>query len=114
MDRGDIYLANLNSTVASEQAETRPVLIVTRNAINASSPVVVIVPLTKYISSKRIYPSQISIPATESNGLSCDSIAKAEQIRAISKSRLKTRLGSLSSAKLRDLSNALKITLDLD
>ena len=114
MDRGDIYLANLNPTVASEQAGTRPVVVVTRNAINASSPVVVIVPLTKYASTQRIYPSQILIKANEINALSCDSIAKGEQVRAISKSRLKTRLGCLDSTKLAELSNALKITLDLD
>ena len=46
MKRGDIYDARLNPTEGSEQAGTRPVVIVSRNAINRYSPVVVIVPLT--------------------------------------------------------------------
>lgn len=44
LKRGDVYLARLDPTESSEQAGTRPVIIVSRDAINASSPVVVVVP----------------------------------------------------------------------
>lgn len=112
MKRGDIYQADLNPTVGSEQAGTRPVLVVSRDGINNSSPVVVIVPLTKYTERKKIYPSHHVIKAG-SNGLSIDSIVKCEQIRAIAKSRLQAKKGSLSVSDMTAVDKALKITLDI-
>ena len=38
MKRGDVFDARLDPTEGSEQAGTRPVVIVSRDAINASSP----------------------------------------------------------------------------
>ena len=44
--RGDVFLARLSPTEGSEQQGTRPVVVVSRDAINQYSPVVVVVPLT--------------------------------------------------------------------
>ncbi len=41
-------MARLDPTEGSEQAGTRPVIIVSRNALNTSSPVVLVVPCTTY------------------------------------------------------------------
>ena len=112
MKRGDIDLANLNPTIGSEQAGTKPVLIVSRDGINDSSPVVVIVPLTTYTVNKKIYPSHHLVKA-EKNGLTTDSIVKCEQIRAIAKSRLQAKRGSLSVRDMEAVDKALKITLDI-
>jgi mRNA interferase MazF len=38
---------------------TRPVIIVSRDAINATSQIVLAVPCTTYRQQRRIYPSQI-------------------------------------------------------
>lgn len=113
MIRGDIYQANLNPTKDSEQAGRRPVAIVSRDGINRSSPVVVIVPISKFTSSNTIYPSHHLIKATSDNGLSIDSIAKCEQIRAIAKSRLSPKWGSLSVEDLAKIDTALRIVLSL-
>ena len=113
MIRGDIYQADLDPTKDSEQAGNRPVVIVSRDGINRSSPVVVIVPITKYTSRKKIYPSHHLATATDENGLKQDSIIKCEQIRAIPKSRLSRKWGSLSAEDLRQVDAALKIVLSL-
>ena len=113
MLRGDIYCANLNPTIDSEQSGTRPVLIVSRDGINNNSPVVVIVPITKYKQSKRIYPSHYQLEATKSNGLKVTSIIKCEQIRAISKTRLNQKLGTIAITDLTKVMEALKIVLNL-
>ena len=113
MIRGDIYRADLNPTEGSEQAGKRPVIVVSRNGINQSSPVVVIVPLTKFTQKKKIYPSHHLIKTSQANGLDVDSIAKCEQIRAIAKSRLSHHLGSLSIEDLDKIDIALKIVLAL-
>ncbi len=46
MLRGDLYQASLNPVEGSEQGGSRPVLIVSRDAINKYSSVVIVVPLT--------------------------------------------------------------------
>jgi mRNA interferase MazF len=45
MNRGEIYQAELSPTQGSEQSGTRPVIIVSRDALNAVSTVVVVVPV---------------------------------------------------------------------
>ena len=112
MIRGDVFDARLSPTEGSGQAGTRPVVIVSRNAINQNSPVVVIVPLTDAANVKRAYPNNVPIPARE-GGLSLDSVALAGQVRAIAVSRLLRRRGALSADTIRAIDRALRITLDL-
>ena len=45
--RGDIFYADLNPVVGSEQGGIRPVLVVQNNAGNRHSPTVVVLPLYK-------------------------------------------------------------------
>lgn len=113
MKRGDVFTARLDPVEGSEQAgAARPVILVSRDAINAASPVVVVVPCTTYREARRIYPSQVLLKAPE-GGLRTDSIALGEQVRAVAKSRLQSRWGTLSQAALHKLDLALLITLDL-
>jgi mRNA interferase MazF len=95
MKRGEVYDARLEPTEGSEQGGTRPVIIVSRDVINLSSPVVLAVPCTTYNSTKRIFPTQVLISAPD-GGLDRDSIAMADQVRVLSKSRLFRLRGNLS------------------
>ena len=74
MRRGEVYDARLDPTEGSEQAGIRPVIIVSRDAINAASQVVLAVPCTTYRPGRRIYPSQVLIYAPD-GGLERDSLA---------------------------------------
>ena len=44
--RGDIYYANLNPVIGSEQGGTRPVLIISNDVGNKHSPTVIVAPIT--------------------------------------------------------------------
>lgn len=112
MKRGEIYDARLEPVEGSEQGGTRPVIIVTRDAINAYSPVVLAVPCTTYQTGKRVYPTQVLIQAPD-GGLTNDSIAMADQVRVLSKSRLLRLRGMLSDEVMVLLNQALLIALDL-
>lgn len=112
MKRGEVYNARLNPVEGSEQAgENRPVIIVTRDTINDNSPVVLAVPCTKYLG-QRVYPSQVLLRTPE-GGLDVDSVAMAEQVRAIDKRRLGQLRGTLSQQAMARLERALQIALDL-
>ena len=110
--RGDVYLAPLDPSQGLEQAGTRPVIIVSRDAINLHSPVVVIVPLTSRVNKNRLLPSHVEIKMGE-GGLPVDSVALCEQVRAVSTTRLTRPLGHLSEDTISQLNSALRIALDL-
>ncbi len=112
MKRGEVYAARLDPVEGSEQSGRRPVVVVSRDAINQSSPVVVVIPCTTHRPHRRIYPSQTVLEAPD-GGLKGDSIALGEQIRSLAKTRLGEKWGSLSQASLRRIDRALLMTLDL-
>lgn len=112
MLRGEVYQADLNPVAGSEQGGRRPVLIVSRNALNANAPIVVVVPLTGRENKRRLYPTHVELTAGE-GGLSKDSVALCEQVRAISKNRLKKKLWQVSPQKMSVVDAALRISLDL-
>lgn len=112
MRRGEVYDARLEPTEGSEQGGTRPVIIVSRDVINATSPVVLAVPCTTHQPTKRIYPTQVLIKAPD-GGLDKDSVALGEQVRVLSKTRLLLLRGVLSDSAVAQLDQALLIALDL-
>lgn len=107
-----MYDARLDPTEGSEQAGSRPVVIVSRNAINDHLPIVVCVPCTTLRQGRRLYPSQVPLRAPEA-GLRVDSVALCEQVRAVAKSRLRRQWGTLSAGSLSAVDHALLVTLDL-
>lgn len=110
--RGDVFKARLDPSEGSEQAGQRPVVVLTRDSINANSPVVVIVPATDAGNVKKIYPMHVYLAKGE-GGLKIDSIVKTEQIRAIQTSRFEEYYGRLDHQAIKKIETALKITLNL-
>ncbi len=108
--RGDVFSARLDPSEGSEQAGTRPVVVISRDSINANSPVVVVVPVTDAANVKRVYPSHAQLPKGL-GGLKMDSVAKAEQIRAIQVTRFVGYFGRLDKEALTRIEDAIKITL---
>jgi mRNA interferase MazF len=109
--KGSIYWANLNPTVGSEIAKTRPAVIVSRTANNTFADTVTVVPITS--STDKIYPFEVFLPQGEGN-LSNDSKAKANHIRTIDKKRLTALIGTLSAKKLLEIEQAILIHLDIE
>ncbi len=111
MRRGDIYYADLSPTVGSEINKRRPVLIVSNDANNRAAKTVAVLPITSNIS--RIYPFEILLSSRES-GLPKPSKAQAQQIRTISKERLRGEaVGRLNAALMRKAGDAIRLHLDL-
>jgi mRNA interferase MazF len=111
MKRGEVYYASFGLAEDAAQAGVRPVVIISRDVINASSPVVLVAPCTSY-RGQRIYPSQVLIRAPD-GGLDIDSVAMAELVRPIVKEHLGQLRGTLSQSAMAGLERALRIALDL-
>jgi mRNA interferase MazF len=115
MQRGDVYLVDLNPPRGSEADKIRPAVIVSNAAANraaqrAGRGVVTVVPITS--TTARVYPFQVLIPDGDS-GLRSPSKAQAEQIRSIDFTRLGKRLGALTPEVLARLDTALRLHLNL-
>lgn len=109
----NIFWVQLDPVIGSEQAGTRPVLVVSQEDINQALPTVTIIPITSLKPGRKVYSIETFLNATNT-GLPKDSIAMAHQIRCISKERLKGLCGSIESDELREsVRNAMKIYLDL-
>lgn len=111
MNRGEIYLADLNPSRGSEQAGIRPVVLVQRNSLERFTRTVVVVPLTSNLRRSKI-PGTIVIPIGE-GGLTQESVALCYQVVVLDKERLVRQIGTLSSVCLSNLDQALKYTLKL-
>lgn len=105
--RGDIYCADLNPVIGSEQGGIRPVLIIQNDIGNKYSPTVIVAAITSQINKAKL-PTHIEIG--KENGLLRDSVILTEQVRTIDKSRLKERLGGLPQNTMTAVDEALSIS----
>lgn len=110
--RGDVFIAILDPTECSEQGGTRRVVVVSRDSLNKYSPVVCICPITDAANKKRVYPSHVQVPAGV-GGQTIDGIVVCEQVRTISKTRLRDLKGKFDRTIMTRIDAALKIALDL-
>lgn len=109
--RGDIYYAELNPVIGSEQGGTRPVLIISNDIGNKHSPTVIIAPITSRIHTKAKLPTHTLIK--DFDGLDKNSIILFEQIRTIDKQRLREYLGTLDRRFIHCADKALAISIGL-
>ena len=103
--RGDIYFANLNPVVGSEQGGTRPVLIVQNDLGNRFSPTVIVLPLTSKVG-KAPLPTHVPLLPPQ-GGVRKPSIILCEQVRTLEKSRLTLHLGTVGRDKMALVEKAL-------
>ena len=105
MKRGDIYFADLDPVIGSEQGGFRPVLIIQNDLGNRFSPTVIALPLTSKTGKA---PLRTHVPLVPpQGGVSRPSIILCEQVRTLDKSRLGRYLGTLRPEKLLLVERAL-------
>jgi mRNA interferase MazF len=88
--RYDIYYADLNPTLGSEISKTRPVVIISDDAMNKYLETVVVCPITS-----KIHPTWRT--RLQFNCVDQQSEIAVDQIRTISKTRLKKKIDQLSN-----------------
>lgn len=109
LERGEIWLADLNPTKGSEQGGIRPVIIFQNEVISQFSTTIITIPLTTNLRRASL-PTCLFIPASE-GGLERDSVALCHQLRAIAQTRLQRKLGKLSPEIMTNLEGKVLLTL---
>lgn len=115
MRRGDVVAVSLDPVRGSEASKTRPAIVVSNDAANATATrlglgVITVVPITSNVA--RSYPFQVLLRADQT-GLSQDSKAQAEQVRSVAVERVGRQMGRLPTALLAELDEALRVHLAL-
>lgn len=104
--RGEVYRVDLDPTKRSEINKIRPCVIVGATPINQARSTIVVVPL----SSSPVPRPPLVIPV---NSQGASSVAVCDQIRAIDKTRILNKIGTLTHLELDLLDDSLKQTLGL-
>lgn len=106
IQRGEIYFADLDHGLGSEQDGKRPVLILQNDVGNLYSPTTIVAPLTSKMKKK--IPTHVVI---KNNNLRYTSIALLEQIRVIDKTRLNTFICRATDDEMKRVDDAICVSL---
>jgi mRNA interferase MazF len=108
VERGEIWLADLNPTRGSEQAGTRPVLIFQNNSINRFTTTYLAIPLTTNLRRASL---PTCLPIHEGEGrLANESVALCHQLRVLDRLRLRRRLGTVSQPTMAAIESSVMFT----
>jgi mRNA interferase MazF len=112
MKRGEIYMAQLDPVMGSEQGGVRPVLIIQNDRGNRYAPTVIAVPLTTSLGKPPL-PTHVKLDAG-AGGLKQASTVLCEQVRTLEKTRLGRFIGKLNRPQVEAVEKALLCSLDMD
>ena len=104
--RGDLWWVSLDPTQGSEIKKTRPCLVLTHDTLNELRRTVIVVPLS---TAAKVNPP-IAV-ALDCSGK--DAVAVIDQIRAVAKHRLRSKLGEAKPEDIEKVEEALKTVLEL-
>jgi mRNA interferase MazF len=109
--RGDIWLVNLDPTVGTEIRKTRPVVVISSDAIGIL-PIKLVAPLTEwkdYLNQNIWY---VRIEPDNHNGLTKISAVDVLQLRGIDVHRFIQKLGTLSPQIMHSIVTAVAVILE--
>ena len=95
----DVYWVDLNPTKGAEIQKIRPCVVVSPNELNKYLDTVVIIPITSSIHG---YPYRVLCNIADKDGE-----IVTDQIRTVDKSRLRSKICSLSKPVISELKNTL-------
>lgn len=108
--RGDVYYADLDPVIGSEQNGHRPIIVIQNDMGNLYSPTTIAAMVTS--SQKKKLPTHVHV-IDEGSGLSDDSIVMLEQIRTIDKQRLGSMIGHVSDETMELIEDAALCSLGI-
>ncbi len=104
MKQSELWYADLNPTIGSEQAGLRPIVIVSGNLANTYLNSVICCPLTTKVKN---YQGNVVLAPSDTNNLKKASEILTFHIRSISKERLIRKIGTISQEQLSQIKKGL-------
>jgi len=111
INQGDIYWVDLGEPPASEPVSRLPHVVVQNNIFNRSQlKTVVVCALTSNLKRAQA-PGNVQLEQGEGN-LPKQSVVNVSQIYTVDKSQLDEYIGTLSSARVREIINGIKLVVE--
>lgn len=109
-NRGDVWSIHFDPTIGREQAGTRRALVVSVDKFNhGPAELIVVLPIT---SKDKKQPIHVAVKPSEA-GLSMLSFIKCDDIRSVSKQRLRQFYGRVSAQTMGEVEKRIRILLNL-
>ena len=108
--RGEVWMVNFNPGRGSEQRGIRPSLILQNDTGNQYSSTTIVAAIA---STLKKYPITVMLDQ-RTTGLRAKSMVNLAQILTIDKSRLIKKTGNVGIDKMREVDEAIKVSLGLE
>ena len=110
--RGDIYYADMEPHIGSEQGGTRPVVVLQNDVGNRYAPTLIVATVTSRTEKKRYQPTHVLI--AHNTAFEKPSVVQLEQrIFTIDKSRIQRFLGRITQNEMQEIEKGVVSSLAL-
>ncbi|WP_443666696.1 type II toxin-antitoxin system PemK/MazF family toxin [Faecalibacterium prausnitzii] len=109
--RGDIYYADMEPHIGSEQGGTRPVVVLQNDVGNRYAPTLIVATVTSRTEKKKYQPTHVLI--AHNTAFEKPSVVQLEQIFTIDKSRIQRFLGRLTQDEMQEIEKGVVSSLAL-
>lgn len=109
--RGDIYYADMDPHIGSEQGGSRPVVVLQNDVGNRYAPTLIVATVTSRTEKKKYQPTHVLI--AHNTAFEKPSVVQLEQIFTIDKSRIQRFLGRLTQDEMQEIEKGVVSSLDL-
>ena len=111
INRGEIWRGGLDPTIGSEIRKTRPVVVVSSDAIGAL-PIKLVAPLTEWKDYLAQNIWHVKVAPDSTNGLTKISAVDTLQLRGVDTQRFVQKLGSVSPSVMRSIVAAIAAVIE--
>lgn len=109
--RGEVWLASLGPVQGAEMDKTRPVIVVSADAMGVL-PVKIVAPCTSTLLSGA--PWRVPLAATTQNGLDGDTTIDLMMLRSISVTRLTRKLGEVDADTMEEIAAMIAAVVEYE
>jgi mRNA interferase MazF len=111
INRGEIWKVNLDPTIGAEIRKTRPVVVVSSDAV-AVLPIKLVAPITEWKDYLAQNVWHVKIVPDPTNGLTKTSAVDALQLRGVDAQRFVEKLGSVSPVVMKSIVAAIAAVIE--
>jgi mRNA interferase MazF len=109
--RSEIWLVNLDPTIGTEIRKTRPVVVISSNAVGAL-PIRLVVPVSEWKDYFEPNIWHVKIIPDSANGLAKTSAADTLQLRGVDTQRFVKKLGTVSPTVMTSIVTAIAAVIE--
>ncbi len=113
ISRGEIWQVNLDPTVGAEIQKTRPVVVISSDAVGVL-PIKLVAPLTEWKDYLARNIWHVKVTPDSMNGLTKASAVDTLQLRGVDTQRFIQRLGKVSPSVMRSIVAAIAAVIEYE